>query len=152
MEFAIEEFMSQLRRNLGIFVLQFLDEAIHLHLGEEVNDFLPVFLAEGRECLWRRTLYGENNLVNRILVACELHRGLGIDLTIDIHEDDIAKDIENAIKALGVHLRNMERALGLGQTRYIGIQHSEEGTAMGRLPIPVTHDDHDLIGASAGAR
>ena len=83
MQLTVKEFLGQFRDHLGVLSLEFLDESVHLHLGQEVGDVLPVVKTEIGEVLSRRTLDSEDNLVEGILVTGELHAGLGVDLFVD---------------------------------------------------------------------
>ena len=108
MEFAVEEFTSQFCGLLRVLVLQLLDQAVHLHLRQEINDVLSVLKTEIGKLIGRGTLYGQHDLIDGILVAREFHRSLRVDLLVDIHDDDVAEDVEHMIEMLWVNLRDME--------------------------------------------
>ena len=152
MELAGEDLPCQVVGHLRVFLLQFLDEAVHLGARQEVNHLLLVVGAELLEVFFARAVDGEHNLVHSIFVAHEAHAGAGELCLVDVDLYDVAEDAEGLIQVLRLNLHDAERPFALRQIGHVGVEDVEEGASGGVVPgLVVEHDEH-LVGASAGLR
>ena len=103
-ELALEHLPSQVVCGLGVFLLELFDEAVHLGLGEKVYNVLTVLGAELFQFIFRGAVDCQHNLVQRILVAYELHSGLRILCRVNVYPDDVAEDVERAVEIFLFHL------------------------------------------------
>ena len=129
---------------------QFLHQTVHFHFGQEIDDVLTVSLAEILEVFVGRTVDGQHDLIHGILVAHEFHSCLGELLAIDVHLDDIPEDVQVGAEVLRLNLRDVERALALGQSWHVCVQNVEECPSCGCLPSLCIHHHQYLIRSTAG--
>ena len=133
-----------------MLLAQELNLAVHLGLGEEVEDGLRVLLYIRCQAGLVGGLQGHHHLGIGVHVAGKLELGLGVDL-LDVDLDDVAHDAEHvAVEGAGVDTRDAERTLRLGKTRHVGVEHVVYGTAQGALPLIVGHHHEHLVGQTAG--
>ena len=147
-QLAVEDLFGQFGGALGVLLAQLHNEAVHLHLGDEVDDLLLVLLTENNKLTGRRRVDGHHQLVAGPLVHLIFYARARELLVVDVHYDDVAEDVEHAVEVLRIGLGDAERTLRLGQHRHVGVEHVEEGASGGGFPRLGVHHDEHLVGTA----
>ena len=147
---AGEDLPCQVVRHFRVFLLQFLDEAVHLGARQEVDDLLLVVGAELSQALLAGRVEGKHYLVHCRLVAHEVHAGARELRLVYVDLYDVAEDAEVRAEVLRLNLCDVEGALALRKAGYVGVEDVEQGAACRRVPQLVVEHHEYLVGAAAG--
>ncbi len=135
-----------LRHNRAVLLLQPGNGTVRLHLHEEVDKRPGIGLHILKQHFFRGSGKGDNRLPRCPTVVLRPQRCLGIDIRVDVYNQNIAHIRQQPVELRRVCICYPQRRLRLREPRHIGGQLPLHGLTRRTFPLRTLHHHNNFVG------